>query len=385
MLMDSLNSGSNAKAIPAPPTAEELRAQSNHFKDGGNEAMKKNSFDEAIYLYTRAIDVDPSNILCFNNRAQAYLKTSRFVEAERDSTEVIRSSEMSGSESLPAVPNIKAVFRRALARKGLGGRVKLTEALQDLDIILINDPNNKEALSEKMKVLETLKNHQNAGVLSPPLPPAPSSRTSHEKPNIVSTPPAISQQKVDIGLSERSTTTKKREEAVNVPVTSPSKNDSPASEVIVASPSHTPLKGSVREAKPLMRSSPVIAPMVPTEPPKTLYELERVWRGLKTRTNLFASYLKTFKKSTFKKVIKEACSPDLLSSIFSAVDECLVHSDPDIALTILEGLSSIPNFQLTSSLFPAEDIEHIRNSLKTLSKSISEDKYLELTTLYKVN
>ena len=43
-------------------------------------------------------------------------------------------------------------------------------------------------------------------------------------------------------------------------------------------------------------------PEVPTTPPNTVYELERTWRGLRGRADLFAVYLSCFKKSTFKKV-----------------------------------------------------------------------------------
>jgi predicted ATP-grasp superfamily ATP-dependent carboligase len=106
---------------------------------------------------------------------------------------------------------------------------------------------------------------------------------------------------------------------------------------------------------------------------------------LKNRPELFANYLKIFKKSTFKKVIKETCSPDLLSSIFAVVDSHLSVTDPETTLVILEGVSKIPKFDLTVSLLPADDVSNIRSALNKLgNNNANVDKIEELKHAFKL-
>jgi hypothetical protein len=82
-----------------------------------------------------------------------------------------------------------------------------------------------------------------------------------------------------------------------------------------------------------------------------LRRFERVWRGLKSRPDLFAQYVACFKKSTYKKVLKEALSPDLVSFMWRSLQE---HSPgPQAQLRALAGFSSAPSFGLTLSLLPA--------------------------------
>ncbi|CAE7846051.1 TOC64, partial [Symbiodinium microadriaticum] len=123
---------------------EAASAASLEKKNAGNDAMKDNDYLRAIELYTEAIDLDPSNMMFFNNRAQAYLKVSRFGEAEADSSLVIDANKR--------LPNLKALFRRALARKGINTVKSLTAALEDLSAILKAEPANKEAGKEKLRV-----------------------------------------------------------------------------------------------------------------------------------------------------------------------------------------------------------------------------------------
>ena len=96
-------------------------------------------------------------------------------------------------------------------------------------------------------------------------------------------------------------------------------------------------------------------PVIPSDIPKTLYELERAWRGLKDRPDLFGKYItqNLIKKSTVKKVFKEAISPELLSSVFISLrDYCSV----DVILTVLGGLTLLTHFSMTLALFPEEDL-----------------------------
>ena len=82
-----------------------------------------------------------------------------------------------------------------------------------------------------------------------------------------------------------------------------------------------------------------------------------MWRGLRSRPELFAQYLSCFKKSTYRKVMKEAVSPDLLSCMFAALRD---HASAQSQLKALQGLSQAPNFSLTHSLLPEQDLQCVR-------------------------
>jgi hypothetical protein len=86
-----------------------------------------------------------------------------------------------------------------------------------------------------------------------------------------------------------------------------------------------------------------------------------VWRGLKSRPDLFAQYVCSFKKSTFKKVLKEALSPDLVSFMWRSVQDHAPSAEAQ--LRVLAGFSSAPSFALALSLLPAEDMACIRRIL----------------------
>lgn len=99
-----------------------------------------------------------------------------------------------------------------------------------------------------------------------------------------------------------------------------------------------------------------------------------MWRGLKGRPDLFAQYIGCFKKSTFKKVLKEAVSPDLISFMWTALRDHA--SSPEVQLKALVGFSSAPSFTLTLSLLPAQDLACLRDitaSLAAHADSLSDE------------
>lgn len=97
--------------------------------------------------------------------------------------------------------------------------------------------------------------------------------------------------------------------------------------------------------------------------------LERIWRGLKDRPDLFVKYLSVFKKSTYKKVIKESVTPDLVTSLLVAVKD---HSESTaFQLSALEGLTSVQNFSLMASLLPEADIQKVREILSVVEARLT--------------
>jgi RNA polymerase II-associated protein 3 len=403
---------SNSAPPPIPDSNSDAvfrEQESQRKKNDGNEAMKTNNFNLAIQLYTEAIVLDSTNMMFFNNRAQAYLKLGDFSNAEKDSTVVI--------ESNARLPNLKALYRRALARKGINTRTSLQGALEDLTIILNAEPANKEAKNERSRIhtqLTSLINEERAATA------AKQAELTRVKQQIGQSAGVVDD---GSGLVARSTRVKTADitavssSSLHQPHFTAADEKNKTGQPVIPPPSspatsktlyaHTPLGspapiGSPAPASPAPKPSPspsthssnaspgaikrviVKNPAVPTEAPKTVYELERVWRGLKNHPDLFADYLKIFKKSTFKKVIKEAVSPDLLGSMLVSVREHLLRHDAEAAFTVLEGLASTPKFSMTLSILPAEDLECIRSCIDHLSTHVDPQRAIRLRPLYQM-
>lgn len=59
-------------------------------KNKGNAALQNNQNDEAIKLYTEAIELDAKNHILFSNRSAAYAKAGKYVEALEDADKTIQ-------------------------------------------------------------------------------------------------------------------------------------------------------------------------------------------------------------------------------------------------------------------------------------------------------
>jgi hypothetical protein len=112
-----------------------------------------------------------------------------------------------------------------------------------------------------------------------------------------------------------------------------------------------------------------------------------VWRSLKTQPAEFAKYIATFKKSTYKRVIKETVSPDLISSMLEAVRDHSSGIKPTIL--VLEGLGEIDFFDLFLSLLPEQDISCLKTIFAALVASETTAKIRarveELRNLYRLS
>ncbi|THH11664.1 hypothetical protein EW145_g495 [Phellinidium pouzarii] len=98
-------------------------------KERGNAAFRTENFPEAVGHYSAAIAADRTDPTLPLNRAAAYLKLGKNVDAERDCSTVLRLKP----------GHVKALYRRAQARTELE---KLDEAKKDLLDALQIEPNN---------------------------------------------------------------------------------------------------------------------------------------------------------------------------------------------------------------------------------------------------
>lgn len=58
-------------------------------KNKGNQFMKEEKYDEAVEMYTEAIEKDPQNHVLYSNRSAAYAKKEQFEDALKDAERTI--------------------------------------------------------------------------------------------------------------------------------------------------------------------------------------------------------------------------------------------------------------------------------------------------------
>lgn len=105
-----------------------------YYKDLGNEAFKKNNWDDSIEAYSNAIKLGEKHKdlpVFLKNRAAAYIKNEKFEEAIKDCSAAL--------EFCPNDP--KALYRRSQAKEALG---RFEEAYKDAKDIWNADPDNKQ-------------------------------------------------------------------------------------------------------------------------------------------------------------------------------------------------------------------------------------------------
>ena len=102
-----------------------MSEEANKLRKDGNKAFNKDKFSQAIDLYTRAIQIDHSQVqnhLCYSNRAQVYLKQGEFEKCISDCDESI---------NIVAEFN-KAYYRKALALEGMQNFQDALDVLQEM-------------------------------------------------------------------------------------------------------------------------------------------------------------------------------------------------------------------------------------------------------------
>lgn len=108
------------------------------FKSEANEYFKKQDYETAIELYSKAIEANPYVAAFYGNRSFAYLKTECFGYALSDASKAIELDKS----------YIKGFYRRAAAYMSLG---KFKDALKDYEYVTRARPSDRDA---KMKFTE---------------------------------------------------------------------------------------------------------------------------------------------------------------------------------------------------------------------------------------
>ncbi|WPH04250.1 serine/threonine-protein phosphatase t [Acrodontium crateriforme] len=104
-------------------------------KNKGNEAFKNKDWPAAIDFYTKAIELDDTQVSFYSNRAQANIKLEAYGYAIADATKAI--------EIDPEF--VKAYYRRAVANTAI---LKHSDAIHDWKIVVRKNPADKVAKAQ---------------------------------------------------------------------------------------------------------------------------------------------------------------------------------------------------------------------------------------------
>ena len=131
---------------------EKVPVSTGRYVAQAEEAVENGDFTNAEALYTLAIEMDPGNVSLHCDRSFAYLKLGKYEEAERDASVVLSSSSSAGVQGVQA----QAYYRRAMARRSIGGAEKLTGAVADFEQAERLMPKNTEVKAELVQARELL-------------------------------------------------------------------------------------------------------------------------------------------------------------------------------------------------------------------------------------
>lgn len=130
-------------------------SQAIQFKDEGNKALSAGKFPEAIELYTKAIDLDPSNHVFYSNRSAAYAKNNEYQKSYEDAQKTVEIKPDWG----------KGYSRLGAALEYLNKDMEASEAYENG---LKHDPNNAQ-LKEAAKNIDAKMARMNNPFLDPQL------------------------------------------------------------------------------------------------------------------------------------------------------------------------------------------------------------------------
>ncbi|KAJ6469745.1 hypothetical protein C8R47DRAFT_766780 [Mycena vitilis] len=131
---------------PPPPPAEpepeeDIAIRAEKVKEQGNIAFKAKRFGDAVELYSKAIEMNPTEPAYLTNRAAAYMGIKRFRPA-LDDCQLAATLQS-------AAPSAKTLLRLARCQFALGST---TPALSTLRAVIALEPKNAPALQLQSKI-----------------------------------------------------------------------------------------------------------------------------------------------------------------------------------------------------------------------------------------
>nr|AZT88974.1 serine/threonine-protein phosphatase 5 [Periplaneta americana] len=115
-----------------PSVSPEDAEKAEKIKEEANQCFRKQDYNKAIDLYTKAIELNPNVAVYYGNRSISYLKTECFGYALNDASKSIELDKT----------YLKGYYRRAGAHMSLG---KFKLALRDYEAVTKAKPNDRDA------------------------------------------------------------------------------------------------------------------------------------------------------------------------------------------------------------------------------------------------
>lgn len=326
-------------------------------KEQGNEYFRRCQYDDAVRMYTKGIEADPTGktaAILLSNRAMSYLKLQNWASAEEDATNCILLDKT----------NAKGFYRRALARKA---RANYAGARSDLETALVLSPGDTETQRELSVVSQHLRSKQ-----SSESHPSSSSQPQKKKSLVIeeveddeevaATEPEPARDKQPQSTSASSSHV---EQHALQAVDAPNKEAPPQAKPVVEEKrdvpkkperdtrryvdprieelpdEDTPKKARQNESRP--EPLPTKRTFVPTiqkenlRCPKAFSDFEKCFVEISGRADLLDHYLSLIPNATLKSLFGSSMTPEILVAIL----ESCRRVDPAVAKARLTGLCSV--------------------------------------------
>jgi len=359
--------GSSSPSSSSVSEQQRSSEASDAAKVAGNLCLGRGDLVGAEAKYSEALALDPANSAALNNRALCRLKVRDWRGACLDAAAVLALEPH----------NAKALYRQAVSLEELG---QTAQALNALTALLEMEPSNKDALGRRgrlEKKARAAKRRTSAkaegaahGTLQTPKRESLEPKAQGGGGDAAAAAPKMVVAKAEPLISE----------APPQPAAPPATT---AAAAAAAAPSPQPKVTKTVPSKLAASPQPKIRikAAVPTDPPKSMYELERVWRSLKDQPNDRARYLCGFKQATYKKAFKPCQAPDLLSEVVEICATTLatgqgqgpgagpgVGRDLAACCRVLKGLAKTAGFDSMTKLLLSEgDKAHVRVACAALA------------------
>lgn len=117
----------------------------------------------------------------------------------------------------------------------------------------------------------------------------------------------------------------------------------------------------------------VVKPKLPAKLPKTGYEFQRVWRGLRSDPSLRAELLRKYPSKALSTVFKSGLESDLLGELVGIIHEHLAESRAVDAARIMHALSKGSSLGMTLMMLSAKERESITAMFDRIAANIGGD------------
>ncbi|VDI18766.1 sperm-associated antigen 1 [Mytilus galloprovincialis] len=345
------------------------------FKTEGNSYVQKGEYQKAVPCYTKCIEILPKKVVSFTNRSLCYLKLQKPTEAEIDCTTALSLDK----------DNVKALFRRAQARKMLKTH---KASLEDLNQLLKVDPKNTAAKKEMDLVkalwreeLNSLKKEMGKPAENKPRKRIVIEETDSESEEEVSKDqPKVSKStssstKVDTKVEkqpDKQGSSSKQEQ--KKPQETKSQGTKTDSEILKEKQTEkkSTLPSSGTKSSTIKPTSFGLPQSVPKLEKATPYEFITAWNSLKQSTDLqpYADLLRQIPPKELPKVISNKLDGAMLSKIAKCVAEKFTGEDDlSTSYQILMNVSKVPRFETIAMFMSKEEKKDIETVLKKVESA----------------